>query len=223
MSDTDSFIDEVTEEVRRDRLYQALRRYGWIGAVAVVLIVGGTAVREYSRAKDDAAAQALGDAMMAALEPAEAAERAEALATVTGGSNTGQMLVDMARAGMLVEAGDTNAAIALYQGIASDGDIEVLYRHIASFKALALQSDSLSVDERRLQYNALAAPGAPLSHLAAEQLALLEVEAGNGETAITMLQTLIADATVSADVRDRATQLIVALGGEAAPQTGHGG
>ena len=36
MSDTDSFIDEVNEEVRRDRLYHLLRRYGWIAALAIV-------------------------------------------------------------------------------------------------------------------------------------------------------------------------------------------
>ena len=41
MSETDSFIDEVNEEVRRDRLYAALRRYGWIAIVAVLAIVGG--------------------------------------------------------------------------------------------------------------------------------------------------------------------------------------
>ena len=29
MSDTDSFIDEVTEEVRRDALFAQFRRYGW--------------------------------------------------------------------------------------------------------------------------------------------------------------------------------------------------
>ena len=36
MSETDSFIDEVNEEVRRDRLYGALRRYGWIAILAVL-------------------------------------------------------------------------------------------------------------------------------------------------------------------------------------------
>ena len=30
MHDSDSFISEVSEEVRRDRLYAALRRYGWL-------------------------------------------------------------------------------------------------------------------------------------------------------------------------------------------------
>lgn len=45
MSDTDSFIEEVTEEVRRDRLFGLMRRYGWIAVLAVLLLVGGTAYR----------------------------------------------------------------------------------------------------------------------------------------------------------------------------------
>ena len=47
MSDTDSFIDEVTEEVRRDRMFNLLRRYGWIAVVAVLLLVGGAAWNEW--------------------------------------------------------------------------------------------------------------------------------------------------------------------------------
>ena len=46
MSDVDSFIDEVSEEVRRERLYIALRRYGWIGVLAVLLLVGGASWRQ---------------------------------------------------------------------------------------------------------------------------------------------------------------------------------
>ncbi len=64
MSDTDSFIDEVNEEVRRDRFYGLLRRYGWIAVVAVVAIVGGAAWNEYSKAQERAQAEALGDAML---------------------------------------------------------------------------------------------------------------------------------------------------------------
>ena len=82
MSDTDSFIDEVTEEVRRDRLFLMMKRYGWIGAAVVVAIVGGAAYREYDRAQTTAAAEALGDAVIAALAENETDKRAEALATI---------------------------------------------------------------------------------------------------------------------------------------------
>mgnify|MGYP002067949300 CR=1 FL=1 len=38
MSNQDSFIDEVTEEVRRDKLYALYKKYGWIAALAVVVL-----------------------------------------------------------------------------------------------------------------------------------------------------------------------------------------
>ncbi|MFD1808819.1 hypothetical protein ACFSHQ_13850 [Gemmobacter lanyuensis] len=40
MSNPESFIDEVTEEVRRDKLFATFRKYGWIGILAVLGIVG---------------------------------------------------------------------------------------------------------------------------------------------------------------------------------------
>ena len=46
--ETDSFIDEVTEEVRRDRLFALFRRFGWIALAIILIIVAGTAWREYS-------------------------------------------------------------------------------------------------------------------------------------------------------------------------------
>ena len=214
MSDTDSFIEEVTEEVRRDRLFLMLKRYGWIGGLAVVVIVGGAAYREYSKAQELAAAQALGDGMIAALAADEPADRAEALAQVAAGSETGAAVAKMMRAGALAEAEDAEAAVAVLSEVATDGELPLVYRHIASFKALALQAETLSLEERRLQYEALAQPGAPLSLLASEQLALLDIEAGETEAAIVRLQAITTDATVSRDLQDRATQVIVALGGK---------
>ncbi|MDE4096714.1 hypothetical protein [Phaeobacter gallaeciensis] len=214
MSDTDSFIEEVTEEVRRDRLFLMLKRYGWIGGLAVVVIVGGAAYREYSKAQELAAAQALGDGMIAALAADEPADRAEALAQMAAGSETGAAVAKMMRAGALAEAEDTETAVAVLSEVATDGELPLVYRHIASFKALALQAETLSLEERRLQYEALAQPGAPLSLLASEQLALLDIEAGETEAAIARLQAITADATVSRDLQDRATQVIVALGGK---------
>ena len=51
VSDTDSFIEEVSEEVRRDRLYGFFRKYAWVGILVVVTIVGGTAFLEFQKAK----------------------------------------------------------------------------------------------------------------------------------------------------------------------------
>ena len=79
MSDTDSFIEEVSEEVRRDRLFGYMRRYGWIAVLAILALVGGAAWNEYSKSQARAKAQGAGNAILAALEADEPQERVKAL------------------------------------------------------------------------------------------------------------------------------------------------
>ena len=43
MSDSDSFINEVSEELRRDRLFALMRRWGWLAGLVVLAIVGAAA------------------------------------------------------------------------------------------------------------------------------------------------------------------------------------
>ena len=213
MSDADSFINEVTEEVRRDRLYGYLRRYGWVAVLVIAGIVGGTALDAYREAQARASAEALGDALIAALEQPEAPARAAALEVVPAQSSGGQALRDFLRAAEQTAAGQTEAAVEILDSISANGDLPVIYRQIAGFKALTLQADTLSVAERRLSFEALARPGAPLRPLAEEQLALVELEEGDTDAAIARLQALANDAQAGAGLQQRARQAIVALGG----------
>ncbi|MEM9242349.1 MAG: hypothetical protein AAGB07_20465, partial [Pseudomonadota bacterium] len=79
MSDTDSFIEEVTEEVRREKLFRMVKRYGWIAVLLVILLVGGATWNELRKASEREAAQNFGDAIIAALSPEDRLERADAL------------------------------------------------------------------------------------------------------------------------------------------------
>ena len=79
MSDTDSFIEEVSEEMRRDRLYGYMRRYGWIAVLAILSLVGGAAWNEYSKSQARAKAQSAGNAILAALEADDPQERVKSL------------------------------------------------------------------------------------------------------------------------------------------------
>ncbi|MBT3139945.1 hypothetical protein DS909_09035 [Phaeobacter gallaeciensis] len=214
MSDTDSFIDEVTEEVRRDRMFLMLRRYGWIGALAVVAIVGGAAYNEYSKSQATAQSQKLGDDIIAALAENDAEGRASTLSKVQAGTSGGAAVVEMLVATAQSNSEQVEAAIAGLNKVASDGDLPVIYRQIASFKALTLQGDSLSVNDRRQQFEALAQPGAPLRLLAEEQLALIDISEGDVAAGEERLQNILQDSEVTADLQQRASQLIVALGGK---------
>jgi len=220
MSDTDTFIDEVTEEVRRDRLFAALKRYGWIAVVLVFAIVGGASYNEYRKASERAAAQSLGDQIIAALASNDAPGRADALSKITATSPGGAAVLQFMVSAAQVNSDQTEAAVAGLNKVASDGELPQIYRQIASFKALTLQADTLPAADRRLQFEALAKPGAPLRLLAEEQLALIDISEGQTEPAIARLQAILQDAETSTDLQQRASQVIVALGGvpEARPE-----
>ena len=94
MSNTDSFIDEVSEEVRRDRLFSILRRYGWIAILAVVLLVAAAGYVEWRRSAAQAEAQAFGDAIVTALD-AETPEARRAALLEIDAEGTRQALLAM--------------------------------------------------------------------------------------------------------------------------------
>ena len=217
MSDVDSFIDEVTEEVRRDRLYTLLRRWGWVGVALVVLIVGGAAFNEYRKARSTAQARDLGDAILAAMVRNEPADRAAALEGIEAHTPGGDAVVNFLLSASLAEAGSVPQAVERLNAIAVQGDLPEIYRAIASFKALLLQADTLPAADRRQQFEALAVPGAPLRLLAQEQLALIDVSEGDVPAALDRLQALRQDAEAGTEIRQRAGQLIVALGGTPEP------
>ncbi|MDB2579019.1 hypothetical protein N9Y00_08280 [Tateyamaria sp.] len=216
MSNTESFIEEVTEEVRRDRLYGYLRRYGWIAALLIVLIVAGAGFNEYRRAQAEAKAQALGDAMLAALAENDDAERATALGAIEAESPEGKAILAFLTAGIQAEAGNGEQAADIIASVANTADLPLIYRQVASFKSLIVQSDTLDVETRRAGFEALAVPGVSLRVFAEEQLALLDIQANNSNAAIERFRMIIEDAESTPGLQRRALQAIVALGGSAA-------
>ncbi len=113
MSQSESFIEEVTEEVRRDRLFGLMRRYGWIAILVVLALVGGAAWNEWRKAQDAAAAQAAGDALIAALSADDSAARVSALREVEATSNGARIARDFLTVSELIETGATDEALAL--------------------------------------------------------------------------------------------------------------
>jgi len=214
MSNTDSFIEEVTEEVRRDKLYAALRKYGWIGILAVAAIVGGAAYSEYNKAQARAQAEATGDSMLAALQLDESVERAAALALVEVENPSASAIVSLMTAAEQSSAGETESANETLQSVANAQDLPLIYRQIASFKALGLSAAELPVEERRAGYEALSQPGNPLRLLATEQLGLIDIEVGDTAAALVVFQGIIDDSEATADLQQRSVQLMVALGAE---------
>lgn len=218
MSDTDSFIEEVTEEVRRDRLFAGLKRYGWIAVCAVLLIVGGAGFNEYRKAQTTAQYQAFGDAILEALDNNDPAERAKALVAIESGDAGGAAVLNLLMSKEQFDSGSLDDAKETLLSLSNDGAAPLVYRQVASFKLLALQADELSLNERKAGYEALIGGNPQLQVLVEEQLALIEIEQGNTQEAIAALSSIVQDSEATTGLRRRATQLIVALGGDV-PET----
>lgn len=211
MSNPDSFIDEVTEEVRRDRLFLMLRRYGWIGILLVVVIVGGAAFNEWRKAQAEAEAQAFGDALMAGLSAETPEARRVALAGI---STSGERVAVLNLLLASDPTEDKAASLAALDTVAADATLPVLWRDLAQLRRVMVAGADMPLADRRAALAPMAEAGRPYRTLAAEQLAYLLAEEGKAEEAIAALQSLIEDQEAPGGLRSRAAQMIVALGGE---------
>ena len=174
MSNPDSFIDEVSEEVRKDQLFGYMRKYGWIAVLVVLVVVGGTAFLEVRKSQAASAAQATGDDILAALEIDDDANRAAALAAVEveGGAAA---VTGLLAAADLTETGDFEGAVNALSNVASQDAAPQVYRDIAALKSAMLADGPLSESDRRAILEQLAIPGGAFRLLAQEQLALLNL------------------------------------------------
>ena len=214
MSETDSFINEVSEEVRKDKLFKLFRKYGWIPVVLIVLIVGGATFNEVRNARAEAAAQAAGDAVLEALNQEDPTARAASLAALDRDGEPGRAAVlGFLEAASEAEAGNVDGAVAILDGIADDAGAGAIYRDLATLKSVILGAESTEPADRIARLDAIAVPNAPFRLLAIEQIALAQVEQGNTDAALDTLRELLGEGGVTQGLRQRAQQLIVSLGG----------
>ncbi len=215
MSNPDSFIQEVTEEVRRDRLTGYLRRYGWIAILAVLLVVGGAAWNEWRKARAQAEAEAFGDSVLGALEAPSAEARISALDGIEAQGARAAILA-LLQAAEAQRAGDEAAALAAFAAVEANAALPQSYRQLAALKRVMLGGPALPEDERYAILSGLAQPDMPFRALAMEQIALLRIETGEPAAALAILRDILEEPETTDDLRARVRQVIVALGGEPA-------
>lgn len=210
MSQTDNFISEVTEEVRRDRLFAIFRKYGWVGVVAVLGIVGGAAWYEWQKARAREDARAFGDQFLAALQADNPGQMFEALPA----DGTQGALVKIAAAAQALREDKVPEAVAALHAVAQDQSLPRNLRDLAGIKAVIAGGETLPAVERDAALAELAKPGAPFRLLAVEQQAVAALAAGDKDGAIAKAREILMDSGLTPGLQQRASELIVALGGE---------
>jgi hypothetical protein len=211
VSDTDSFIDEVTEELKRDRMFRLWKRYGVYVIGAIVLVVIGAAGKSWWDARQEAEARAVAQSLIAAarLEAPEA--RAAAFAEIAGGEK-GALVARFRAAEAYVEAGDAAKAAAELAVISSDATLDRLYRDLAALKSAQIQYGNRSPAETIAALDPLVEEGAPFRLLALETRAAAHLAAGDAAAARADLELILGDEFVTSELRQRVGQFMAILG-----------
>jgi hypothetical protein len=207
---------EVDEDLRRDQFDKLWKKYGpWLLTVAV-LIVAATAAwvgwqryqeqRETSRTATFAAALAqLADARTGKGDLDAALGNLSATAGQLGGA-TGT-LARFYEAGLMLERGKRDEAIAVYDQIAGSGGVDQTFRDLALLLSCQQQLDTAEPAQLAQRIEPLTKPASPWRHSARELLALLAVRGGDIAKARGLFEELARDPEVPSGLRARATQL----------------
>lgn len=208
----DSFIDEVTEDLRRDRLFGLFRRYGWIALLVILIIVGGAAWREYAKSQAEARAETWGDAVLAARD---ADDPAAALAAIDPQGAAGRKaLSEMLAAGIEAENGDHAAAAERLKASAAAVPQDRLLHDLALLKAVMVAGSAMDAAERDSVLAELSKPGAPFELLALEQKAVALIGAGRTDDAVTLIGQIQQKDGLSDALRRRLSEMMITLGAQ---------
>ncbi|MEM7498905.1 MAG: tetratricopeptide repeat protein [Pseudomonadota bacterium] len=212
MSDTDSFIREVTEEVRQDRMLRYWKAYGLYIIGAIVLVVAVAAGLAYWDELERQAAAENGALLLQAQE-SEAAAVGLIAEEVSGGA---QVIARMRAAQATAAEGDRAAAASAYDAIAEDQSQPERYRALARLEAVRLRASLGEPAAMLPALDELAMPGAIYRPLALELRATLRLNAGDIAGAREDLTAIMAEPLSTGETRARAQALMQTLPAPAA-------
>ncbi|WP_262695258.1 tetratricopeptide repeat protein [Kordiimonas aquimaris] len=217
MSDlnSDLLTQEVDDEVRSERMKQLWSAYGkyLIGlAVGIVIIVGGReAYTAYVQSKEEASSTAFEAARDASsIDGIDAAQAwTDALPDLEGGYKTiGRMRIAAAAA----KDGNITEAVAAYDAIAADASADESLRSLAQlFAGMLITREGTDYEDARSRLSVVAIKGEPWYYSALEQLALVDLETGDQEAALSGFKQLTDDPETPQAIRARAQELRSAL------------
>lgn len=214
-NETDSFVLEVDESLRQDRMLALAKRYGpWLIGAFVVLLVGISAWmgwREYNLNQSRAHA----GEYMAAQQMAAQGNLDEAKAEferLTGdGPRVYRVMARLEHAAILEAQGDLQAALAEFDRAAGEANDPIM-RDTARMRAAYLVAETQDFAALQTRLAPLIESDSRLSYLARELLGIEAWEAGNLDLARETLQNLTLAFDAPEAVQQRAQIALSVIG-----------
>jgi hypothetical protein len=211
-------FQEVDEEVRRDKAKVLWRKYGVYVIIICVGIVLGTASRvlwrEYKVAQqtEESGRYIVSKKL---LDEGNAAEALSSFQSLASEANTGYGTIAKFQAVIArVKTGDKAGAVAELDLIAADNAIDPIFRGLANLQAVMLLVDNGDSEDLRRRITYLLEKDSPWRYSGLEMQAILNFRDGDLDSARSKFKAISEDAGAPMSMRNRAKQLVAALGGE---------
>lgn len=175
MSESDSFIREVTEEVRQDRLFKWWKRYAPFVIGGIALIVATSAAWNWYRYQERQAAQERGAAFLA-VDPLSTEDAEKLLASTDG---TAAAIAELRLAATLAQTGEGAAAAERYRAVAGRQGLKRAYTDLALLQALRIEAETRPASDVIADLGALTGEDGPYRLLALELRAVLKINSGD--------------------------------------------
>ena len=211
LSNPDSFIGEVKEEVRRDRLYRLFRRYGWLGILAVLALVGGTAYREWSTANQRLEAEAVGDSILAASSEESPAERIARLDKIEIDNLDARAIRDFIVAAAMLDDGMQDNSLERLDLVSNNKDVSIVYRDLALLKSIAIRQDTDPPEDVVKELDGMIERDSEFRLLAMEMKAHNLERMGEVAEAISILRILRSESGVPREMSNRVAGFLAEL------------
>lgn len=214
MSD-DSFIREVEEELRSDKLKSFWERFGTLiigGIVLIIAATAGTRLYDYYTTQQ---ANASGDQFLEALNLANEGKSEEALTALQTLEENGYgqypVLARMRAATVLANDGKADEAAAAFDAIAADSSVPVALREMAQIRAGYALIDTAEYNEVARRVEALSSTEHTLRHAAREVMGLSAYKNERWSDASTFFNDIADDESSPGGMAERARVMIELL------------
>lgn len=178
---SDTLIEEVNDELRRDKAAAALKTYGPYLFALCVLIILGAAGHQYWQREDRARAAEAHTQLRLAMDQAANGSVYEAEAALSVLSQTAPKAYSwLARfqAAQNLASTQPQDAVGIYDALSADGNVPDVYRHAATLKAAYLVLDAATVEDVKRRLEPLANSSSAFRHLAREIILTAHAKAG---------------------------------------------
>ncbi|MEQ1648395.1 MAG: tetratricopeptide repeat protein [Hyphomicrobiaceae bacterium] len=206
-SSSEAFEKEVDEEIQRERmnrLWQQYRNHIFLGAAAIVLAVAGY---KWFEARRIAASEARGERLAAAtklLRDSKNEDAAQKLAIIAKDGGPSGVLAGLRLAAKQAQDGKTADAVASYEAVAKERNVDPLLSEFAQLQSAMLKLDTADWTDMQNRLNALTMDTSAWRHSARELLGLAAMKANRPEDARTQFEKLLADRATPQGISERA-------------------